>query len=439
MAPWTPKGRNNLLKYIVLCSAIGAVLLSPGLALAQLKITDFKSLNADEDWPWWRGPSRNGHVENGSVIPARFGAAEGILWKTPIPGRGHSSPIVVAGKIFLETADERSQVQSVVAYDLASGRQRWKKDISQGGFPDANHPKNTEASSTIASDGEKLFVPFFHHKKVYLNCLSLDGEQLWQTVVGPYNPRKYRYGYAASPALYGGLAIVATEFDGASFLTAFDCKSGDVRWRVPRANNITFSSPVLARVSGRDQVLISGSEQVCSYDPSTGEKLWMVPGTTSATCGTMVWDGDLVFASGGYPKAETIAVVADGSGRVAWRNKLKCYEQSMIVVDGYLYGLTDAGILYCWRAVDGEEMWRERLASPVSASPIYCSGHIYWANERGRMFVFRPSPERYEAVAENRLGDESFASPAVVGNKLLLRIAEGRKPNRQEYLVAIGQ
>ncbi len=400
-------------------------------------LADFSKLDPVVDWPWWRGPTRNG-IAAASRLPTRFGDGENVLWKAPIPGRGHSSPIVVAGQIFLATANESNQTQSVLAYDLASGRQLWKADVSQGGFPAKNHPKNTEASPTLASDGERVFVTFFHHQQVQLTALDLDGNTAWQKSVAAFNPRKYEYGYAASPVLYQDRVIVATEYDGASFLTAFDRRQGNELWRVSRPNNITFSSPVVAEVAGRDQLLISGSDRVCSYDPRSGQQLWTVPGTTSATCGTMVWSGNLVIASGGFPKAETIAVVADGSRTIAWKNNQKCYEQSMIVVDGYVYGLTDNGILFCWHATDGREMWRERLAGPVSSSPVYAGGHIYWANESGTYYVFRPNPKRFELVAENRLGSEAFASPAVSDNRILFRVAEGKPPGRQEVLVCVG-
>jgi outer membrane protein assembly factor BamB len=179
-------------------------------------------------------------------------------------------------------------------------------------------------------------------------------------------------------------------------------------------------------------------DQVTSVNPIDGKLLWQVAGTTAATCGTMIWDGDVVFASGGYPKAETLAVKADGSGQVVWRNGLKCYEQSMIIVEGYIYALTDRGVLYCWRGSDGAEMWRERLEGPVSASPIFASGHIYWANEAGAMYVFRPNTKRFELAAQNQVGNEAFASPAISGDRLLLRVAQKVGKNRQEYLVCIG-
>jgi hypothetical protein len=203
----------------------------------------------------------------------------------------------------------------VLGFDLATGKLLWKVDVSQGGFPERNHPKNTEATSTVASDGERLFATFFHHQKVELFCLGFDGKPLWRKVAGPFDPQRYEYGYAPSPLIYRDLVIVAGEYDGDSFLAAFDRKTGVEKWRQARPSNITFSSPVVAHAAGRDQLLLSGSNAVSSFDPATGKPLWSAPGTTAATCGTMVWDGDIVVASGGYPKAETIAFKADGSGR----------------------------------------------------------------------------------------------------------------------------
>ncbi len=279
---------------------------------------------------------------------------------------------------------------------------------------------------------------FFHHRKIVLTAIDLNGNVAWEKAVGPYNPQMYKYGYAASPLLVGSSVIVSGEYDGRSWLTALDRKQGRELWRTPRPQNITFSSPVVAKVAGRDQLLLSGSQQVCAYNPQSGQLLWSVPGTTAATCGTMIWNDQLVFASGGYPKAETIAVAADGSRRIAWKNNQKCYEQSMIIVDGFVYALTDKGVMYCWQADDGREMWRERLAGPVSSSPVLAGGLIYWANENGSVFVFRPNSQRFDLVCENRLGQEIFASPAVADNRLLWRYAKGRKPNRQEYLICIG-
>lgn len=328
----------------------------------------------------------------------------------------------------------------MLAFDRKTGRALWKTDLSEGGFPKQNHVKNTESTPTVACDGERLFATCFHHETVQCTALDLSGKKLWQKTVGPFNPRKFQYGYAPSPTLYRGSVIISAEFDGESAITALDRQTGKQLWRAKRPSGITFSTPVVAHVAGKDQLLISGSEQVASYDPSNGKPLWSTPGTTGATCGTMVWDGDVVIASGGYPKAETIAIKADGSGKVLWRNSQKCYEQSMLAHNGYVYALDDRGILFCWQASNGNEMWKERLfTGPTSSSPVLVGGNIYWPNERGLWHVFKPNPQKYESVAINQLGDEGFASPAVVGGQMFVRTASLSGGKRQEWLYCLGK
>lgn len=430
--------RFAILLAIVLTSFLTVARNAPAADLDR-GIADFPKLSAQTDWPWWRGPSRNGVAAPTQTPPTKWSDKQSVVWRTPVPGRGHSSPVIVGKQVFLTTADAATQTHSVLAFDRDSGKQLWKTDISQGGFPKNNHPKNTEATATIACDGERLFASFFHHEKVELFTLDLAGKVVWKQVAGPFNPKRYEYGYAPSPLLYRGSVIIAAEHDGESFLTALERSSGKRLWTAPRPQNITFSSPVVAPVGGRDQLLLSGSDQVASYDPSSGKPLWTTPGTTAATCGTMVWDGDIVYASGGYPKAETLAVRGDGSGTVLWKNNQKCYEQSMLAVGGHLYGLTDNGILFCWRGADGQEMWKQRLKGPVSSSPVLAGGHIYWANELGTTYVFKPNPQSLELVAENQLGDDSFASPAIVGGRVYLRTSFGTGPKRQEFLYCLGK
>jgi outer membrane protein assembly factor BamB len=231
---------------------------------------------------------------------------------------------------------------------------------------------------------------------------------------------------------------VTGEYDGDSFIVALRRNDGNEVWRIDRPKSISFSSPVIAKVNNQVQMLISGNQFVTSYSPDTGKQLWRVAGTTFATCGTMVWDGDIVFASGGFPKAETLAVLADGSKKVLWRNNKKCYEQSMIAYQGHLYALTDNGIAYCWKGDDGKEMWEKRLQGPVSASPVLIGDRILWANEGGTFYVYKATPEKFELLAQNQLGDESFASPAVSGDRLFLRVAAQEDGGRQEYLYCIG-
>lgn len=400
-------------------------------------IGDFPKLDAKTDWPWWRGPSRNG-VATETPVPTKFGDGENMLWKAAVPGRGHSSPTVVGNRIYLTTAYEKEERHAVLALDRATGKELWQVDVNKGAFPENNHAKNTEATPTIACDGERLFATFYHHDQVAAVALDFDGNILWKKKVAAFRPKKYEYGYAPSPLIYQGTVIIASEYDGESFITALDRKTGKQAWRSKRLPLMSFSSPVVGNVAGKDQLLISGQEFVASYDPHSGKPNWATKGTTFATCGTMVWEGDTVFASGGFPKSETIAIRADGSNTVLWSNNQKLYEQSLLVHDGYLYGLNGNGVLFCWHGETGKEQWKQRLSGPVSASPVLAGGNIYWANEAGTMYVFRPNPEKFELVAENTIGKSAFASPAICGGQIFLRVGDGEGPGRQEWLYCFG-
>jgi outer membrane protein assembly factor BamB len=407
---------------------------TPSTTAAEKGIAEFPKLVPERDWPWWRGPSRNGVAHPSAKPPVQFDENTNVAWKTEVPGRGHASPTVVGDRIYLSTADEAAQVHSVLAYDRATGKQLWKTDVGSGGFPASIHPNNTYATPTIASDGERLLAVFIRDAGVHAAALDFDGKVLWQVVVGPFDPQKYKFGYGPSPLVYKN----SSEFDGPSFLAALDRATGKEIWKVSRPGNITFSSPVVASLAGRDQLLMSGANSVASYDPNTGETLWSTSANTAATCGTMVWDGDLVFASGGFPDSVTCAVRADGLGKVVWDNSQKLYEQSLLAHNGYVYGLTDNGTCYCWRASDGQEMWKKRLKGKVSVSPVLAGGHIYQGCEAGTIFVYKATPDGYEEAAQNQLGDEAFASPAVSGNQMFWRVARSIDGRRQEFLYCIG-
>ena len=425
----------NRIERVCWCIAVfvGGIILSATALADEKGIGDFPQLSIQRDWPWWRGPARNG-IADPSPVPKFLSDTDNVVWSVPVPGRGHSSPIVVDNRVFLTTADTAEKIHSVLAFDRATGKSLWKVDVNQGGFPPKNHPKNTEATATVASDGERLFAAFYHHEKVVAICLDFDGNKLWEKDVCRFRPRTYEYGYAPSPIIYQGAVIISAEYDGDSFITALDRKSGERTWQTQRPTMITFSTPVVAHVAGKDQMLISGALKVSSYDPSTGNPLWTADGTTLATCGTMVWDGDIVVASGGYPKPETIAIKGDGSGEVVWQNNQKCYEQSLLAFEGHVYAITDSGVAFCWRVSDGKEMWKQRLKGPISASPVLAGGHIYWANELGTIYVFRPTPDRFDLVAENQVGTDSFPSPAICGGQIFLRVGETTSGARQEWL-----
>jgi len=394
------------------------------------------ALDPAKNWMNWRGPNAN-CVANGPPAPPEFGEDKNMLWKSPIPGRGHSSPIVIGDRIYLTSADEQLQVQAVLSFDRKSGELLWIREVHRGGFPYKIHQNNTHASPTIASNGTELFAVFANSDAANLTALDFDGNILWQKAVAPFKPVEYEFGYGPSPLVYKDTVIVCSEFEEGAMVCVSQ-KDGTEKWRVPR-KGITFSSPIVSNIAGKDQLLLSGGNKVTSYNPENGEVHWEVEGTTRATCGTMVWDGDIVFASGGYPDSQTIAVKADGSKKVLWTNRQKCYEQSLLAYGGYVYGYNDTGILYCWMAETGKEMWKKRLGGPVSSSPVISGDNIFVANERGQFVVFKPNPEEFVEVSQVRLGDNAFPTPAIVDGKMYVRVSDSSSGKRQEYLYCFGK
>lgn len=394
------------------------------------------------DWPVWRGPNGDGTAGAGTNVdrlPLTWSSTSNVVWKADLPGEGHSTPIVVGDKVVLTISDEETERQSVLCLSRSDGSVLWDQPLFYGKLAKKIHKKNTHATPSPASDGERVYVSFFNDEEVQLTALSLgDGTPIWQVTAGPFK-ELFNFGYAPSPLLYGDLVIVSSDFKRGGFLAAYDKRTGTEVWRTPRTGSTSYSSPIVGRVGGRDQLLISGDKRISSYDPATGRPLWSAKAVTEATCGTLVWDEERVFGSGGFPGKETAAVMADGSGRVVWKNKEKSYEQSMLVHDGYLYTVNDGGIGYCWDATTGEEKWEARVSiGAISASPLLVGDRIYASFENGVTVVFRATPTGFEKLAENRLGVEAFASPVVAGDRLFLRVADYEGEKRRETLYCLG-
>ncbi len=411
----------------------GSFTVSADAGLPQL---DPPAQGGDGQWLFWRGPNGDGVVPNQNP-PTAWSAQQNVVWKSKVPGRGHASPIVVDKQVLLATANERDKTQSVVSFDLDTGNQKWATQVNSGGFNTRIHGNNTHASPTMCSDGERLFVVFNNHDSAQLSALDLQGNILWQQKAGVFVPKRYHFGYGSSPMIYRDNVVVASECEREGTLAAFNRQTGGRAWSVRRDRATSYSTPVVAHIRGRDEMLLSGGNQVAAYDPTSGLLLWSVPGPWQVTCGTIVWDGDMVFASGGYPFGATLGVSA-ADHEVIWQNSVKCYEQSLLSHNGYVYGLSDRGILYCWRGSDGEEMWKERLSAPVSASPVLAGGHIYISVQSGTTYVFKPDPDGYEPVAENQLGQSAFATPTFVNNRILARIGM-RDGGYQEWLYCLGE
>ena len=215
-----------------------------------------QSLPAADDWRVWRGPNGNGVAAEGQSVPTQWSTSKNVVWKTPVSGRGHSSPIVFDDKIVLTTADEKQKTQSVLCFDRRSGKQLWQTQVNQGGLPPASeiHGNNTHATPTAAFDGERILAVFHHHGGVHLVAMSPAGKQLWQQEVGGYLPRTYKYGYAPSPLVYGSTVIVASEYEEPGYVAAFDRQTGKEAWRISRSRQVSYSSPIVAKVAGREQI-----------------------------------------------------------------------------------------------------------------------------------------------------------------------------------------
>jgi hypothetical protein len=402
--------------------------------LSGVVVHDAEITLTPNDWAVWRGPHGNG-IAVDQPLATSWSDSENVRWRTNVPGRGHSSPIVVGDQVVVATAIEQQQQQMVVAYDRADGSERWRTVVHTGGFPSKSelHNKSTNANSTLASDGKYLFVALLNQSKVIVTALDLNGRHVWQREAGAFAPK---FGYAPSPILYRSLVIIAADNQGGGYLAALDRETGDLAWRTARGNASSYSSPTIGTLGGTDQLLITGGDRLASYNPADGKLNWETPCIAESTCGTVVVADDCLLASGGYPDNETVCV--SSMGVKLWSNNVKGYEPSLIAFGGFAFLITDDGIAHCWQISDGKLMWRERLGGNFSSSPVVCNGNIYVASLNGKCYVFRASGDGYEEVAENRLGSNYYASPAISGGEIFFRIGIGSDPERREEIVCIG-
>ena len=392
---------------------------------------------AKGDWPWWRGPSFNGIAESDQAPPITWDSQKNVTWKAAVPGRGHSTPIVVGKRVFLQTADENERSQSVICFDRQTGNLLWHRELNRNNLQDKINPKNTYATSTIACDRGRLFVLFSHHDAIHATALDLNGSVIWTTNAAPFLEDMYPNGYAASPLLYGNAVIIAVDCEAGGTLLAIDRNTGQRIWAIKRAGKTNYASPVVGRVAGRDQLLLGGLDMVASYDPTNGNLLWDAPAVAMQTSGTPVWEGDMVFAAGGYPTGSVAGITADGSGKINWKHNHRIHEQSLLAHQGHVYAANDTGIALCWDAKTGKELWKQRLKGPISASPTLVGDKIYLVNELGTTWVYRATPTGYEELAVNQLGDSVFASPTICGGQVFMRVGDQVNEQRRETLYCL--
>jgi outer membrane protein assembly factor BamB len=386
------------------------------------------------DWPSWRGPTGDGIAAPGQTPPVHWSETEGVIWKSPLPGRGHGSPTIVGDRIYLATAELAKQSQSVLCLNRQTGQFVWQTDVHRGNPDPGHHSNSSAASSTVACDGSRLFINFLNGGAVYTTALDLSGKILWQHKICDYVTHQ---GFGASPLLYQSLVIVSADHRGGGVIAALNRDTGYLVWSHSRPSLPNYTSPAIVQAAGRTQVVLAGCNLISSFDPTTGTRLWELNGSTEECVVTPVTDGTRIFTSGGYPRNHTVAVYADGSGRIAWQNNARVYVPSMILKEGFLYAVMDAGLAVCWASDTGSELWKERLGGDFFASPVMVGNRIYATNLGAKTFVFEATPKHFEILAQNQLGDEAYASPAICGSRVYLRVAK-RGETRQELLYCLG-
>jgi outer membrane protein assembly factor BamB len=407
------------------------LLLCPSAILSAADLPQFKS----SDWPWWRGLHRNGVASAQQNPPLKWSATENILWKSPVPGRGYGSPTVYNNRIFLASADTEQETQFVLCYDRATGKQLWKTVVFKGGLSTKGNKKSTHASSTVACDGERVFINFINNGAAWTTALSLDGKQLWQTKITDYIIHQ---GYGSSPAIYGPLVIVSADNKGGGAIAGLNRANGKIVWKNDRPKTPNYPSPIILKVACKEQVLMTGCNLVTGMNPLTGKILWEIDGATTECVTSTVSNGELILTSGGYPKNHMSAVKADGSGEVVWENSTRVYVPSMLVKDDYIYSVTDNGVAICWDIKTGKERWKGRLGGTFSSSPVMVGTRIYVTNEGGETYIFRANPDKFVLLDENKLGTEVFATPTIVDSKIFMRVTTEADGKRQEMLYCIG-
>ena len=390
---------------------------------------------APTDWPWWRGLNRDGIANADQQPPLHWSEKQNVVWKAALPGRGHGSATVVGEQVFVAAADEEQEIQSVLCFDRQTGKQLWKTDVHSGGFTKNENKKSSQASVTVACDGERLFVNFQNAGAIYATALGRDGKQLWQKKISGFVSHQ---GFGASPAVYKSLVIFSADNKGGGAIAALDRVTGETVWRHERPKLPNYTSPVILKAAGQEQLVFTGCDLVSSFEPLSGKKLWEASGATTECVTSTVTDGDVVMTSGGYPKNHMSAMRADGSGKIEWENSTRVYVPSLLMRDGRLYAVTDAGVAMCWKSDTGKELWKLRLGGTFSASPVMVGENIFAANEEGKTYVFKAGLESSEIVAENKLGDEVFATPTICGGRIYLRVATQQEGKRQEILYCLG-
>jgi outer membrane protein assembly factor BamB len=378
-------------------------------------------IQADE-WPQFRGPSGQGHSAEAG-LPIAWSESQNVVWKTPVPGRGWSSPVVAGGRVWVTTSvNEKGASLRVVAFDVASGREAVNVEVFRLRSADLTNPKNSHASPTPIVEGDRVYVHFGAEGTA---ALSTSGEIVWKARF----QYESQHGNGGSPVLYGDLLIFSCDGSDNAFVVALDKRTGKVRWRTWRRDPVdqAYSTPLVIRVGDRDQLVSVGAYRAAAYDPQTGKEIWRVSYADGfSNVPRPVFGHGLVYIATGFQQPSLLAVRADGAGdvtktHIAWTLKRGApLTPSPLLVGDELFIVNDGGIASCLDAKTGATHWVQRLGGAFSASPVFADGRIYFLSEEGMSAVLAPGKE-FRKLAESTLDGAILASMAVSERSIFIR------------------
>ena len=415
-------------------------------------------------WPSFRGPNASGIAE-GQNLPDKWNGktGENILWRTPIPGLAHSSPVVWGNRIFVTTAvssdpkasfrpglygdgdaskDRSIHRWMIYALDKQSGKILWQQVAYQGEPMEKRHIKSTYANSTPVTDG-RIVVAWFGSEGVY--AYDVNGKFLWKVNMGrvdmgAYDIPTYEWGPASSPIIWKDLVILQCDTQTDSFIIAFDANTGRAVWKTKREEIPSWGTPTVATTSKGEELIANASNFIRGYDPRTGKELWRLGGSSKITAPTPIFADDmLVVVSGRGPERPIFVVKAGARGdltlpegktssdTVVWsRTGRGSYMPTPLIYNGILYVLANNGTFDAYNLKTGNEIYRQRLplvGSGFSASPIASDGKIYLSNEDGEILVVSAG-EKFNHIATNSMGELLMATPALSDGVMYVRSAE---------------
>jgi outer membrane protein assembly factor BamB len=407
------------------------------LAAAVLAVGVLSSVAEDRtpsNWPRFRGPNGTG-VSTDKGIPVKFTEQDGLLWKTPIPGLGHGSPIAWGDRVFLHTSSGDAKERMLLCLDAKTGKMLWSR-TSPGKLGKVHRDRGSHASSTPATDGQRVYVVFWDGEALAMHAYDFEGHLSWKKDLGAFQQTSpTTHGAGNSPVVYDGKIYFANEQDDIpAHLLCLDAKTGEQLWQAERPGFKTcYSSPFMLERDGKQALIVSSSAGVGSYDPKSGEANWLFTWTFESkalrTVGSPIFaDGLIIATSGdGGGARHALALKPDGQGDVSKTNlvwedtKTFPYVPTLLVDGEYIYAVADmTAVVTCLKAKTGEQVWKERLGGKVSASPIMIDGKVYVCTEDGEVYVFRAGP-KFEQLGKSSIKEPIFATPAVAGGRLFIR------------------